>query len=233
MCPRTEPMAAMAITTTDAGLLRLLQLSSVSLPVGGFAFSQGLESACEQGWVTNSESAGQWLAAQLQHTLAYLDVPVFLRLHAAHSQGDSEQLHYWNDYLLAARESHELHLTDTAMGQALRRLLLSLAVPCELDNPCSFAATFAIAASYWQVPAATAAMGFCWSWLENQVAAATKLVPLGQTQAQQLLGQLQGLIPSAIATAETLADDELGASLPALAIASSLHEHQYTRLFRS
>jgi len=78
-----------------------------------------------------------------------------------------------------------------------------------------------------------AAQGFVWSWLENQVAAATKLVPLGQSHAQILLGEMQLVIPEAIEFSQTLDEFTLGGSLPALAIASSLHETQYSRLFRS
>jgi len=40
-------------------------------------------------------------------------------------------------------------------------------------------------------------------------------------------------LPDAIDMAMSIGDDDIGASTPALAIASSLHETQYTRLFRS
>ncbi|WP_439135440.1 urease accessory protein UreF [Pseudomaricurvus sp.] len=66
----------MAITTTDTGLLRLLQLSSVSLPVGGYAFSQGLEYAIEAGWVDSVDSAEAWLELQIHDALARVDLPI-------------------------------------------------------------------------------------------------------------------------------------------------------------
>jgi urease accessory protein len=78
-----------------------------------------------------------------------------------------------------------------------------------------------------------AATGYAWSWLENLVLAGIKLVPLGQTRGQQTLARLATLIPSAVAAALEVSDEEIGASTPALAIASSAHETQYTRLFRS
>ncbi len=223
----------MAINITDTSLLRLMQLVSTNLPVGGFSFSQGLESACELGWVKNQAAIEQWLALQIEQSLACLDVPILFKIYRALDEQDNLSLLDWNVILLAHRETHELYLSDVAMGQALRRLLLSLEVPCLLKNPCSFVAMFAIVAHYWQIKQDVAALGFCWSWLDNQIAAATKLVPLGQTQAQQLMGVLQPLIPKAIETAKNLPEDQIGASLPALSIASSLHEHQYSRLFRS
>ncbi len=227
-------MILMSITITDGALLRLLQLSSASLPVGGYAFSQGLEFAIEAGWVRNLKETREWLSLQLHDSLAQVDCAILLRcLHALEKAGIA-QLHYWNQYALACRETRELRLTDTATGSALIRLLRQLGIDPQIQTEeVSFVAAFAVAAHHWQIPEEAAALGLVWSWLENQVAAATKLVPLGQTLAQQLIGEIQHEVPAAIARARQLQDWELGAGLPALAIASARHETQYTRLFRS
>jgi urease accessory protein len=212
--------------------MRLLQLSSVSLPVGGYAFSQGMEYAIDAGWVRNAEQVESWLQLQLLQGVARTDLPL-LRLAM---QGDVEAR--WlalNDLSLACRETRELRLTDSAMGEALRRVLknLGIEVPQVLQQEVSFNVLFAFAAKHWGLAFDAAALGLGWSWLENQVAAATKLVPLGQTQAQQLLNDLQPLLPQAIEIAKNVEEDFIGAGLPALAIASSRHETQYSRLFRS
>jgi urease accessory protein len=75
--------------------------------------------------------------------------------------------------------------------------------------------------------------GYTWSWLENAVAVAVKLVPLGQTDGQRLLYELGIKIAVLVERTASIEDDIIGASTPALAIASSLHETQYSRLFRS
>ncbi len=224
----------MTITTTDTALLRLLQLSSPALPVGGFAFSQGLETAIECGWVTDAGATRSWLEQQLSCSLARVDVPLFLRQHRAARDGDSERLRYYNAYILACRETAELRLTDTAMGEALCRLLpqVGLSVP-DVGAETSFVTAFAAACAQWEIDEGAAASGFLWSWLENQVAAATKLVPLGQSAAQRLLGELLPALEAARATGESLREADIGASLPALTLASCWHETQYTRLFRS
>ena len=69
--------------------------------------------------------------------------------------------------------------------------------------------------------------------MENQVIAGVKLVPLGQVAGQRLMFRLADIIPPICAAALDCADDDIGGTLPAVAIASSLHETQYTRLFRS
>jgi urease accessory protein len=225
----------MDITTTSSSLLRLLQLSSVSLPVGGFSFSQGLESAIEQGWVTNAEQTREWLSLQMMESLARVDLPTLKGAMSAIQENDEAAWRIWNDRILANRETKELLLTDTAMGDALKRLLktLDIPVPDAQRAEVSFVSLFAVAAQHWQIIFPLAAQGFVWSWLENQVAAATKLVPLGQSQAQILIGELQQDVDVVIERAETLDELSMGGSLTALAITSSWHETQYSRLFRS
>ena len=78
-----------------------------------------------------------------------------------------------------------------------------------------------------------AAKAFLWNWSENQIAAATKLVPLGQTDAQKTLLKLIPIIETTAQAAFTIPEEHIGNSLPSFAIASSLHEQQYSRLFRS
>lgn len=221
--------------TTDLSLTRLLQLCSVSLPVGGYAFSQGMEYAIDAGWIRNAAAVRAWVEEQLTLSLAQTDVPILRMAMAVVAQHDWQTLKQLNELVLACRETQELRLTDTAMGEALHRLLINLEfdVPFKRGDDISFICLFALAATQWGIPYRAAALGLLWSWLENQIAAATKLVPLGQTQAQQLLVELQPVLPTTLELAETINQDTVGAGLPALAIASCRHEHMYSRLFRS
>jgi urease accessory protein len=135
---------------------------------------------------------------------------------------------------MACRETAEFRLSEIAMGEALARLLpqLGITVPDQLLPP-TFLALFALTAQKWELSCEQTALCYAWSWLEHHVMAATKILPLGQTQSQVLLMQLQTAIPEAVAHASSLDDTSLGSSLPALALASIKHETQYTRLFRS
>ncbi len=220
-------------------LLRLLQLSSAALPVGAYAFSQGLEYGVETGWLSDADKTHDWLLLQMQESLAKTDIPILLRQFEAISNADTQQFDYWNSTVLACRETEELRLSDTAPGEALAKLLRELDVPLNMLDDISnaknisFVSMFAIAIHHWRIHQQDGCYGFIWSWLENQVAAATKLVPLGQVAAQQLLGRLLEAVPSVIETGKAISDEQIGTSLPALAMASSWHETQYSRLFRS
>ncbi len=221
-------------------LLHLLHLASPALPVGAYAYSQGLEWAVDSGWLKtqsrNTDDLANWLTALLQTGLGHLDLPVLARCMHAWARQDTAELQQWNDLLRACRETRELLLEDEQLGLALGRLLNDLQLEGETAlhiGKASYVTQFARACNHWQVPQQDALLTFAYSWLENQVAAATKLVPLGQTQAQKLLLQLIPGIAPVCERALQLQDDELGLSLPGLAMASAQHERQYSRLFRS
>ncbi len=238
---RTATVTTMA---TDSGRvdqslaqLRLMQLVSPALPIGGFTYSQSLEWAVEIGWVNDTDSLSDWLIGLIDDGLAYLDLPILLRLYSACEQHDPERIAYWGRLLYAARETRELRAEEMNRARALVTLLRDLDVAGvtawrESLLHCQ-AAPFALAAIHWQIPKRACLLGYAWSWVENQVAAAMKLVPLGQTAGQQILLALAGRLPGAVDCALRVNDDGIGASAPALAIASAKHETQYTRLFRS
>ena len=228
----------MAATTiiTNQGLLQLLQLTSPSLPIGGFAWSQGLEYAIDSGWLKNEADTTAWLGRILKDNLANLDVPVLLRLYRASQQSNRDTFFYWNEWLLSSRETHELYLEDVQMGAALKRLLLDIAVAEPQmfpENDLSYPAAFAFAAEKKDVDEQSMALGYLWSWLENQIAAALKIFPLGQTAGQRIFHNLVDTLADAAEYAQHVDDEAMGNSLPGQIMASMLHEEQYSRLFRS
>jgi urease accessory protein len=216
-------------------LLHLMHLVSPALPVGAYAYSQGLEYAVDSGWLKNERDLTDWLRGVMQQGFGQLDAPVMLRCLNAWRDGNLTSLHYWNDLLLAYRETRELLLEDTQIGMALQRLLKSLEIlgADQASENISFASQFALACHHWGITQGDAVQGFIWTWLENQIAAATKLVPLGQTQAQKILVRLLEDIPGVAEKVLHLEDDEIGWSLPGVVMASAKHERQYSRLFRS
>ena len=167
--------------------------------------------------------------------MQYLDIPVFSRLYDAHQNRDINSIEYWNNYILASRETNELLLEDTQMGSALFKLLekLDVSVTAINKNHCSLLTAFSLACVEWNIIKEQALQGFVWAWCENQVSIGVKLIPLGQTSGQLILSKLMLKINDAIENGLKLDDDEIGSSCPGAIIASMQHEDQYTRLFRS
>lgn len=225
---------------TIAALTRLLQLASPALPVGAFSYSQGLEAAVEAGIVGDRQSALAWIGDLFAYSLATMEAPVLLRLIENFRARNGSAVRHWNDCFLAGRESAELRAETVQMGTSLARLLNDLAgvdtqALSDLNKleEVSFPCAFACAAASWEVPPEPALAAYLWSWAENQVMAALKLVPLGQTDGQRILLDLGGRIDAVVERAARLDDDDLGVFMPRLAILSSRHERQYSRLFRS
>lgn len=218
-------------------LLRLLQLASPALPVGAYAYSQGLEWAVAAGWIHDEPSLAAWLDDQLTHALGTVDLPILARLYEATRDGDGAAQVFWSRRLIAHRETRELVADDCERGRALARLLRDLGVaaagPWVERRDVPFAALMAVAAVTWGIPLERAVHAHAWSWLENQVLAGVKLIPLGQVAGQRLLLDLARRIPVVCEAALARTDDDVGGMLPIVALASSLHETQYTRLFRS
>ena len=227
---------AINIRMNNLALLQLLRLSSPTLPIGSYAYSQGLETACHNEYVTSQETLSAWIQGLLTHSIQYLDIPIFSRLYDAHKSQDRENIEYWNNYVLACRETHELLLEDTQMGGALARLLIQLGLQESAlwkKTPCSLLTMFSLACAEWNIDKATATHGLIWAWCENQVGIGIKLIPLGQSQGQLILSELMPTIELAVNNGLAVDDDSLGASCPGAIIASMQHEEQYTRLFRS
>jgi urease accessory protein len=223
----------------DAALLNLLNLASPALPIGSYAWSQGLESAVERGWVGDERELLAWLEGVLEHGLCRLDAPLVVRCHDALARGDGASFQAWAALGLACRESRELQDEDSQTGAALLRLLTQLEPErasvweAHRAQPIGLPAAFALAGRHWGIPRRETALGLLWSWAENQVAAGIKLIPLGQTAGQRVLLQLRTGLPAHLDRALALPDEAIGSALPGLAVASALHETQYCRLFRS
>jgi len=218
-------------------LVRLLQLASPSLPVGAYSYSQGLEAAIESGEVRDAASAKRWIGAVLALSVAGMEAPLVARMLRAWSQGDIGAVRRWNDDYVASRETAELRAETLQMGYSLARLVCELEPETKSTLACieapSFPAVFAFASVQAKVEPREALAAYLFAWIENQALAALKLIPLGQTQGQALIRELAKGIPEIVDRALALPDDALGNFAPGLAMASSRHETQYTRLFRS
>lgn len=217
-------------------LLKLLYLASPSLPVGAYAYSQGLESAVENMWLDNDDKICAWVLGVLENSIASTDLPVLSRCYDAWLANDLAAINHWNTFLIASRETKEFLLEDSQLGIGLARVLETHNITKHqgtIDDPISFPVLFALAGTEWSIDKKELSHAFAWSWLENQIAAATKTIPLGQTQAQRILMRILEALPKILVSAEQIREDAIGAGLPGLALASCLHERQYSRLFRS
>ncbi len=228
--------------TSAAALLQLMWLASPALPVGGFSYSEGLESAVEAGLVTDEATASRWLCDQLRLGLARSDIAVVAQAQRAWQRGDLAAVDALNRWFVTTRETHELRRQAEQMGRSLVEWLRNarggaadprVAALAALAPAPTWPVAFALAASRSGAPLRDALLAFAFGWAENMVQAAMKTVPLGQAAGQRVLAALGDDIPGAVNSALVLPDSARQAFTPMLAILSARHETQYSRLFRS
>lgn len=223
-------------------LCRALHLASPALPIGSFSYSQGLETAVDLRLIRNEEEAFTWISDGLIEIIGCCDAPVVAFIHRAccsHPPTDAlAEITHWNSWFLASRESMELRRETEQMGWSLLQLAHALnwipaAVETNSLQPVAFPTAFALSASGLALTETTTLTAFCFSWLETQVAAAMKLVPLGQTAGHRILNRCRTNVPMVVQAAANTIPEDISSWAPMLGILSARHESQYSRLFRS
>ncbi|WP_194724124.1 urease accessory protein UreF [Noviherbaspirillum malthae] len=221
-------------------LLHLLQLSSPSLPIGAYSYSQGLEAALENGTVHDEATARAWIVDTLHHVVARFEAPVLWRLLQAFAERDAARVAEWNERFIAARDTAEFRAETIQMGYSLSKLAIDLklgddglraVLQAQPEVPLPTALAYAAVAL--EVPHEAALLGMLFSWAENQALVCVKSVPLGQVAGQRLLLSMRPELESAAQQAMQLADHELSNWSPGLSLLSMRHEVQYSRLYRS
>ncbi|OEO26905.1 urease accessory protein UreF [Pseudomonas sp. J237] len=218
----------------------LLRLASPQLPIGGYSYSQGLETAVENGLVNDPQTAKQWITDQLLLNLARFEAPLLLAHCRAAADGQWQTLKQLADQHRASRETREFRLESRQMGYSLRQLLHDLPETDDAARDMFAAFTepglalgWALAARAWQISPQDALTAWLWGWLENQLAVLMKTLPLGQQAAQRLTSELQPALQHAHSTCCQLDPADWGSAAFGLNLSSMAHERQYSRLFRS
>ncbi|MBH0097372.1 urease accessory protein UreF [Psychrobacter sp. NZS113] len=242
---------------------QLLMLASSNLPIGSYTYSQGVESAIESGVISDEASTLVFMQDYLALAVIGYELPVLGLIMLALGQGnDALAANLAHDYH-ASLESKEFVLESQQLAQAMVSWLnevLSLGIPAEIPED-GYLPLFAHIAQHWQLPLAQSMTTYGFAQLENMVLAAVKTVPLGQMAGQRILWQLQSELAAQIdavsdnlrrtfnelmTSPDSLEEQDcqqlcqdlyemlnISNNLPNLAILSSMHEEQYSRLFRS
>ncbi len=219
-----EPMA----TPTDADILTLTQWLSPAYPVGGFAYSHGLEWAIDSGDIRSAADTAEWISDILSHGSGWNDC---LFLAAAYNAADGSELAEIDQTTRAFCASAERLKESQLLGEAFCQVtghvwairLQALTYPVAVGR----------AARLHGLPLELTAKMYAQSFMSNLVACATRLVPFGQTEAQILI---RALTPDCAETARLALDaslDDLTSTAFLSDIASMQHETQYSRIFRT
>jgi urease accessory protein len=222
---------------------RLLAWMSPAFPVGGFSYSHGLEFAIEIGNVASRDDAETYIVSALEQGAARSDAILLCAAWRAAAGGDENAYLAIAERAAAMRATAEFALESIGQGEAFLSAV-DAAWPrlrvgrwrarlAERGISTAYPVAVALAAARAGISLEAALPAYLQAFAAGLVAAAVKLVPLGQTDGQRIVAALEPHVAAATKAAFGRTLDDLGSAAPLLDIWSARHETQYTRLFRS
>jgi urease accessory protein len=224
-------------------LLRMQSWLSPVFPTGAYSYSHGLEWAVEAGHVHDRESLVDWLEADLCYGSGRNEAIFFSEAWRRARDDDRTKLLEVAELAAAFRGTSELALESSQQGAACLATLRNAWPDRVLDwlsdklrerriEP-ALALVLGVRSARQDIPAELALPAFLQSYIANLVMAGVRLIPLGQTQGQLAVAELERAVLTASAHAQDAAIDDLGSAAFMVDLASMAHETQYTRLCRS
>jgi urease accessory protein len=224
-------------------LLRQQSWLSPVFPTGSYSYSHGIEWAVEAGYIHDRKSLVDWLEADLYYGSGRNEAIFFIEAWRSATDDDCEKLLEIAELAAAFRSTSEFALETSQQATAclatLRRvwpdpLLESLSeLLSDLRIAPVFSVILGVRAARQYIPATLALPAFLQSYLANLVTAGVRLVPLGQTDGQLSIAELEPAVLAMAAKSQAATIHDLGSTAFMVDLASASHETQYTRLFRS
>jgi urease accessory protein len=218
----------MAITTEPQQLLQLLAFMSPAFPVGGFAYSHGLERAIDDGTVTSADDVRGWIESLLVHGSGWNDAVVFAQAYDA----DEEARTDIHELALAFAASRERALETSDLGQSFAKAVAIMSI-IEVINFQTYPVAVAAACRKACIDKRSGLLAYLQAFSNNLIAVAVRLVPLGQTKGLEVMRDVMPVISQTAERAMRATLSDLGNSTLLSDIASMRHETQYSRVFRS
>lgn len=227
----------------DPALLSLLHFTDTGFPAGGYAHSFGLERYVQAGFVTDVDGVERFLLAQLEGSAGPCDATAAVAARRAAAGADGDACRRLDETLEAMKPARELREASRQMGRQTLRIAASLTGDVCLAGyledvdasraPGHHAVAFGMTAGVLEWSAEATAMGFLYSTTALLVGAALRLLPMGQTQGQQVLWRLHPVITRVASEAAAREPGDMWSFAPGLDIQAMLHERLDSRLFRS
>ena len=221
-------------------LARLLQLADSTLPIGSFAFSNGLESAVQTGIVADAESLEAYVELMLRQS-ARMDGVALLHAHRAARRSDYDRVLEVDAELYCRRVGEEQQLMLTRVGRKFGELADQI-MPAPLLSrwlgdiksgatpgclPVGHALTLAAAG----VDEVEAFVMQHYALASMVLGAALRLMRIDHLDTQRILFTAQARVEADYAAVRDLALDEMASFAPVLDVLIAHHTTTHVRLF--
>jgi urease accessory protein len=224
-------------------LLRLQSWLSPAFPTGAYSYSHGLEWAVEAAHIADRKGLVDWLEADLCYGSGRNEAIFFREAWRCAIAGDRTKLFEVAELAAAFRGTSEFALESSQQAAACLATLRQVWPDRLLDwlseilrerhvQP-ALAVVHGVGSARQGIQVSLALPAFLQSYIANLVTAGVRLIPLGQTDGQLAIAELEQAVQAASRQAENCTIDGLGSAAFMVDLASMAHETQYTRLFRS
>ncbi len=218
----------------DTSLLRLMSWLSPAFPVGAFAYSQGLEAACQSDKVASGDDLNDWLHTALTYGFLKTDAVVLVA-----TMNEEQPIAQINDLALALAGSAQRYDELTNLGASFIKAAApwrpqeAVRFPTSFTAPLAYPVAVGVVAHENNIEIETILRAFLHAAISNQLQAAQRLMPLGQSKAVAMLAAFEPIIIQRSAELAVATLDQLGTSAISMDIAAMAHETLNSKLFRS
>ncbi|MCD8340307.1 MAG: urease accessory protein UreF [Burkholderiales bacterium] len=221
-------------------MMRLVQFSDGTFPVGTFTFSNGLETASHEKLVTNAETLRQFTEAALAQAIQS-DAVAALHAYRSAAKGDYGEIVKADWALINFKMNDEARLMLQRMGKKLAELAVKL---MQSDLITRWAADISSGATPGTYPVAQgicayeAGMSekelFCchqYGVMNMVVSAALRCVRVSHFDTQKIIFDLGSHIEEEFDLVSSLKLEDMNAFVPEMDVLASLHEKGNMRMF--
>lgn len=231
----------MGTTMDKRALFQLMSWMSPSYPVGAYTYSHGIEYAVDAGLLSNVEDLIPWITDILEHGSGKSDCILLAVAYRAALDGDVGTLKEIAEAGHAFASTKEISLETTQQGRAFISVTSDVgprsrnldALKAHWSGQIVHPVAIGIAAADYSLPLQETLTAYLHGFISNLVSAAVRVVPLGQTDGQRAIASLADKTEPVVRSAMEATIDDLSSATLMVDWCSSLHETQYTRLFRS
>ena len=212
-------------TPTDSKLITVMQWLSPAFPIGGFAYSHGLEWAINKGYVSNREELQKWISDLLEYGSLKNDA-ILIKLVLQGS--DPKEI---NELAMALCPASERLLETQLQGSAFCKIMRDV-WNLEIDD-LILPIALALAAKNESIDENLVVPAYLHSFCSNLISVAIRLVPIGQTDGQKTLRELSPLILDCVRAVVKSNIDDLGSTCFLSDVSAMQHEYLQPRVFKT
>lgn len=227
--------------TKNNQLFYLMQIAGGTFPSGGFSQSWGLETYVSEGLVNDDKSFIEFTESYLESTISRCEGPLMHEAYNLAVDSDFDNLKKLEELSCAVKVTKESRESSIRMGKAFMRIMtdildddfLVLVKKISVPDGISYPVIYGAVCGRLGVSVEEAMRAFVFSTVNALVQSAVKLIPLGNTQAQQVLLDLYPAMDVSAKESLEIPVEEISNFCPGLDIASITHEFLPTRLYMS